>query len=256
MDTCALSHLFSFPKEHNLLRCRAHILKSSLKQLSSFLSALHNLQTMKSHCLYSARVNPIFINPIENHRSGGPLKALIAYGTRYGATTGTSEEIAKILRDKGFETKIVNLKEEKIKDTSQYDLIIVGGGMSNCRWASEAEDFLKKFRKEFEGKKLALFASTMITFFQREGKLDDVAKTRQVALEDRVAKYGLKPIALGFFGGVIDYNKLGFIARKGMEFFKPQLETDGFKVAPGIYDLRDWDDIRKWAKELSEKARQ
>jgi menaquinone-dependent protoporphyrinogen IX oxidase len=184
------------------------------------------------------------------------LKALIAYGTRYGATAGTSDEIAKILREEGFDTKIVNLKEEKIKDISEYDLIIVGSGMGNCRWASEAEDFLKNFRKEFEGKKMALFVSTMKPFFEREGKMDDVAKTRKIALEDKIAKYGLKPIALGFFGGVIDYNKMGFIARKGMEFFKPQLEKDGFKAAPGIYDLRDWDEIRNWAKELSRKARQ
>ena len=53
------------------------------------------------------------------------MKALIAYGTRYGATTGTSEEIAKILREEGFDTKIVDLKEERIKDISEYDLIIV-----------------------------------------------------------------------------------------------------------------------------------
>ena len=185
------------------------------------------------------------------------MKALIAYGTRYGATAGTSDEIAKILREEGFDTKIVNLKEEKIKDISEYDLIIVGSGMGNCRWASEAEDFLKNFRKEFEGKKMALFVSTMKPFFEREGKMDDVAKTRKIALEDKIAKYGLKPIALGFFGGVIDYNKMGFIARKGMEFFKPQLEKDGFKkVAPDIYDLRNWDEIRNWAKELSRKVRQ
>ena len=185
------------------------------------------------------------------------MKALIAYGTRYGATTGTSEEIAKILREEGFDTKTVNLKEEKIRDVSEYDLIVVGSGMGNCRWASEAEDFLKNFRKDFEGKKLALFVSTMITFFEREGKTDDVAKTRKIAIEDKVAKYGLKPIATGLFGGVIDYNKMGFIARKGIEFFKPQLEKGGFrKVAPDVYDLRDWDEIHNWAKELSRKARQ
>jgi menaquinone-dependent protoporphyrinogen IX oxidase len=184
------------------------------------------------------------------------LKALLAYGTRYGATAGTSKEIAKILREEGFDAKVVNLKEEKIKDISAYDLIIVGSGMANCRWTGEAEDFLKNFRKDFEGKKLALFVSTMKPFYEKEGKTDDVTKTRKIALEDKVAKYNLKPIASGLFGGVIDYNKMGFIARKGMEFFKPQLEKHGFKVAPGIYDLRDWDEIRNWAKELSGKARQ
>ena len=184
------------------------------------------------------------------------MKALIAYGTCYGATTKTSEEIAKTLREEGFDARTVNLKEEKIKDISEYDLIILGSGMGNCRWVKEAEDFLKNFRKEFEGRKIALFASTMVPFFEREGKKDDVAKIRKIALDDKAAKYALKPIALGLFGGVIDYNKMGFIARKGMEFFKPQLEKDGFKIAEGVYDLRNWDEIRDWARELSRKARQ
>jgi menaquinone-dependent protoporphyrinogen oxidase len=183
-----------------------------------------------------------------------PSRVLIAYGTRYGATAGTSEEIGKMLREKGLDVKIVNAKKEKIKDISEYDLVVVGSGMGDCRYTSEAEDFLKTFRKEFDGKKLALFVSTMIPFWEREGKTDDVAKTRKIGLEEKVAKYGLKPIALGFFGGVIDYGRMGFIARKGMEFFKPRLEKDGFKVAPDVYDLRNWDEIRNWASGLAEKA--
>jgi len=38
-------------------------------------------------------------------------KILIAYGTRYGATATTVEEIAKVLQGKGFEVKVVNLKK-------------------------------------------------------------------------------------------------------------------------------------------------
>jgi menaquinone-dependent protoporphyrinogen oxidase len=183
------------------------------------------------------------------------LKALIAYGTRYGATAGTSDEIGRILREKGFNVKIVNVKEEKIKDISEYDLIIVGSGMRMGKWVSEAEDFLRKFQKEFENKKLALFVSTMKTVSEREGKTEDVAQMRKAALEDKVAQYNLHPIKLGFFGGVLDYNKMGFLFKRTMGFLKPQLEKDGFKeTQPGVYDLRDWDEIRKWAKELAEKA--
>ncbi len=69
------------------------------------------------------------------------LKALIAYGTRYGATTSTSEEIGKILREEGFDVKIVNLKVEKIKDISEYDLVVVGSGMQIGKWVGDAEDF-------------------------------------------------------------------------------------------------------------------
>ena len=186
------------------------------------------------------------------------MKALIAYGTRYGATAGSSDEIAKILREEGFDTKIVNLKEEKIKDISEYDLIIVGSGVKMGKWASEAEDFLKKFQKELNQKKLALFVSSMITLVEREGKTEEggICSSRKVT-EDIVAEHGLKPITIGFFGGVIDYNKMGFFERKVMGFLKPQLEKDGFKkVAEGTYDLRNWDEIRNWAKELAKKAQE
>jgi len=62
---------------------------------------------------------------------------------------------------------------------------------------------------------------------------------------------------LGFFGGVIDFNKMNFLFKKTMGFLKPQLEKDGFKEEPpGVYDLRDWNEIRSWAKDLAVKARQ
>ncbi len=184
------------------------------------------------------------------------MKALIAYATRYGATAGTSEEIGRILREKGFNVRIGNLKREKIKDITDYDLIIVGSGMRMGKWTDEADDFLKKFQKELEQKRLAIFVSTMKTVSEREGKTEDVAKMRKVALEDKVAQYSLHPITLGFFGGVLDYNKMGFLFKRTMGFLKPQLEKDGFKeTAPDVYDLRDWDEIRNWVVDLAEKTR-
>ena len=81
------------------------------------------------------------------------MKTLIVYGTRYGATAGTSEEIAKVLQSEGFEVKVVNAKEDKIKDISPFNLIIVGSGMQFARWTGEAEDFLKRFQKELAPKK-------------------------------------------------------------------------------------------------------
>jgi menaquinone-dependent protoporphyrinogen oxidase len=183
------------------------------------------------------------------------LKALIAYGTRYGATGGTSEEIGKILQEKGFDVKIVNVKEEKIKDISEYDLIVVASGMRMGKWVSEAEDFLKKFHKEFEHKKLALFCSSVAAIAEKEGNTEEVAKIRKKALEDKVSKYGLKPVMTTLFGGILNYNKMGWMTR-GMEVaFKSRLQNTGFKEAePGVYDLRDWDEIRNWATELAEKA--
>ena len=37
-----------------------------------------------------------------------------------------SEEITKILREEGFEVRVVNAKEQKVKDISECELVIVG----------------------------------------------------------------------------------------------------------------------------------
>ncbi len=184
------------------------------------------------------------------------MKSLIVYATRYGATKGTAEEIARILREEDFDVKLVNAKEEKVKDIIEYDLVIVGSGMSMGNWSSEAEDFVKKFQKDFENKELALFISSLKPIEEKQGKTDLVARIRKIGLEDKIAKYNLKPVATGIFGGVLDYNKMNFLIRKGMEVgYKSALQKYGFKeVEPGVYDLRNWDEIRDWAKEVARKA--
>jgi menaquinone-dependent protoporphyrinogen oxidase len=185
------------------------------------------------------------------------MKTLLVYGTRYGATTGTSEEIAKVLREEGFEVKVANAKEEKIKDISPYDLIVVGTGLQFARWTGEVEDFLKRFQKELAQKKLALFVSTMKTVLEREGRTEDLKKDRKMELEDKITKHNLQPISVGFFGGVMNFNKMNIITRKTVGSLRSRLDKAGFKqTQPDVYELRDWEEIRVWAKELAVKARQ
>jgi len=180
------------------------------------------------------------------------LNALIVYGTSFGATKGTAEEMARILREEHYDIKLVNVQEEKIKDISAYQFIIVGSSLANCLWNSQAEDFLKRFQKDFDHTSLALFVSSVNPIAKREGNTEEMAKLHKIALEDKITKYNLKPIMIGVFGGILNYNKMGFIARKGMEIaFKTRLQTTGFyEVEPGVYDLRDWDEIRSWTRDL------
>ncbi len=173
------------------------------------------------------------------------MKALVVYATRYGATKGTAEEIARTLQGESFDVKIVNVKDEKVSDLSDYDLVIVGSGMALGNWVGEAEDFLKRFRRDLEEKKLALFISSLIPVEEKEGKNARVDRTRKIGLEDKILKYNLKPILTGYFGGVIDYNKMSFLTRKAMEEgYKSPIQKHGFKeTEPGVYDLRNWDEI-------------
>ena len=185
------------------------------------------------------------------------MRVLIVFGTRYGATSETSEGIGKILSAEGFEVVLIDAKEEKLKELNGFDLVIVGTGMKADRWTREAEDFLRKFQKELEGKKTALFVSSALqAIFKHEGEKEALDKSWRKYIEEKAENYSLKPIALGLFGGVLDYNKMGFIARKTLGSFKERLEAVGYKERkPGVYDTRDWNEIRDWTRKLALKAR-
>jgi len=185
------------------------------------------------------------------------MKTLIVYGTRYGATGETSEAIAGTLREDGFDVKVVNLKEEEIKDISEYEFVIVGSSVQMDKWTGEAEDFLKKFRKELAQKKVAIFVSSaLVPLTKIQGKMAEVDRAREKYLEEKAANYSLKPIEMTIFGGVLDFNKMGFLTRKTMSGMKPSFEAAGYKeTKPGVFDTRDWNEIKEWAKKLVLKAR-
>ena len=182
-------------------------------------------------------------------------KALIVYGTRYGATASTSEEIAGILRQEGIEVRVVNAKEEKVKAITDYDLVIVGSGIQINRWTGEPEKFLKKFQKELARKKVALFVCCgSASQALNEGKTETIEKARRKYLEEKAVQYNLQPVALGFFGGVYNYNKEPWWAKTAMEADRPRIEAAYKETQPGVYDTRDWNAIRSWAKELAQKV--
>lgn len=60
-------------------------------------------------------------------------KIIAVYGTRYVATEGTSEEIAKVLRGEGLDVRVINAGEEKLKDIPGYDPVIVSSGIQMAK---------------------------------------------------------------------------------------------------------------------------
>jgi len=180
-------------------------------------------------------------------------KALIVYGTRYGATARTSEEIAEVLRKEGFDVRVVNAKEEKVRDIAEYDFVIVGSGIQINRWTGQAEDFLKKYGKELAKKKVALFVSCgSASDIAKEGDPDPIGRARSKYLEEKAAEYNLRPVALGLFGGVYDYNKVPWWGKKALEAQRTRIEATFKETRPGVYDARDLNAIRSWAKELAQ----
>jgi len=183
-------------------------------------------------------------------------KILIVYGTRYGATASTAEEISNILQDEGFDVRVVNLKEEKVRDISDFELIIVGSGIKMEMWTNKAKAFLKKFSDELKKKKVAIFVSSGgRALIEHKGEYDEIDRITKKYLEDKASKYGLNPISMSMFGGVWDYNQMSKIYRKFLDAEKENFVAAGIKeTKPGVYDTRNWDNIRKWTKELANKV--
>ncbi len=184
------------------------------------------------------------------------MKVLIVYGTRYGATAGTSDEICKVLQEEGFDVRVANAKKEKIKDISEYDLVVVGSGMQMFRWTSEPEKFIKKFQKELRQKKIAIFISSGAqAIFKHDGDQQSMDDAWRKYLVEKAEKYKLEPVMMAIFGGVWDYNKMGFVFKKTMEPFKMKLREASIpETEPDAFDTRDWDEIRNWARELAKKV--
>ncbi|UCH32300.1 MAG: flavodoxin domain-containing protein [Candidatus Bathyarchaeota archaeon] len=181
-------------------------------------------------------------------------KALIVYGTRYGATADTSEVIADVLRKEGLEVRVVNVKEEKVQNISEYGLIVVGSGIRMGSWTKEPEEFLRKFQQELAKKKMALFVCCGSTHpvTEEEEKTRAIEDARRNYLAEKAAKHNLNPVALGLFGGIYNFNKMSWIFRKTLSVVRSKLEEAGFKEKEdGVYDIRDLNTIRRWAKKVA-----
>lgn len=173
-------------------------------------------------------------------------KVLVAYCTRFGASEGVAEEIAKVVRDHGPAVDLVNLKEQKKVDVSQYDGFVVGSSIKIGRWTKEAKNFLKKNGERMRGKPLALFVCCGDAI-EEEKKEEARKKYVQVLIED----LNLEVTLFEVFPGIFDFStgsRMGWLEKKMMKAatkddpeFAAKVDTDKMN------DFRDWDEIRAFA---------
>ena len=174
------------------------------------------------------------------------MKALVAFGTRYGSTTGIAEKIAGVLVEAGNDVDIVDLGKERIRDVDAYDFVVVGSGIQVGKWTKESLRFLDENKEALRQRKLAMFATS--------GQARDKSKQEEY-LEEYVAqvaeKYGLSPIRMGVFVGAFDMNKYNFPVKLLMKTLIKDLESFGYDINKPV-DLREWDKIEEWATTLEE----
>lgn len=156
---------------------------------------------------------------------------LIGYISKSGSTKEIAEEISKILTQRGFSTTLQPLSD--INHLDGYSAMIIGAPINGFQWLPEAVKFIEDHKGQLEKIQVAYF---IVSYLIKAGR-ESVKKTMRGTLEK--AKSIVKPISTGYFGGKVD----GAF---------PTLFRFMFGVKKGTpADVRDWDEVRKWAEELS-----
>lgn len=79
-------------------------------------------------------------------------------------------------------------------------------------------------------------------------------RARRKYLEEKARKYSLNPIDMTIFGGVLDFNQMGELAQKTVGQLWRKFEEAGYEKKDGVYDTRNWDNIRAWTTDIARKA--
>ena len=181
-------------------------------------------------------------------------RVLIAYGTRFGSTEEITSKFAEIMRSKGLDTTVINVKKDKWPPLDQFDAVLVGSGIKMGKWTKEAKNFIKKNVKVLKEKSfLAVFVSS--------GEASDPEKYLE-AKEKYVQKLitdlslDLNKVMHEAFGGVFDMSSTSRMGRLDKIFSNAAAKEDENITENKYNDLRDWDQIQSFANEATTRILQ
>jgi menaquinone-dependent protoporphyrinogen oxidase len=176
------------------------------------------------------------------------MKALVAYGSRYGTSAEIAEEIARVIKEEGMEVDLVNIQQIRDCDAAPYNLVIVGSGIKMGKWTKGSLKFLQNNKSTLAEKKVALFVSCGAA-----NEEDSQAEGQEKYLDEVAAKNLVnQPVATGLFGSVYDPDaKHGIVFNFTKRFLKKDLEKKGLNPTKR-HDFRDWEGIRSWARCLAQ----
>lgn len=176
------------------------------------------------------------------------MKALVIYGTRSGATKAIADEIGKTLTEQGYESTVKNATETKEVNARDFDLFVVGSSVYAGMWSGKAKGFLKNNQKILASKKVALFSSGLA------GSDPAQADAAKQSIEKTASQFPeIKPVALAYFGGVVDFDSPNFFVRMMANAMKADFQKKGVDTSQPV-DGRNWEAIRQWAKDIAAKA--
>ncbi len=169
------------------------------------------------------------------------MRVLVVYASKYGATQGIAERIAKVLQESGHQA--ASVPASRAGALEGYDGFVVGSAVYEFSWMNAAKSFLRKNAAALSAKPTWLFSSGPLgastTDAQGRNVRESAAPKDIEQLEALVKARGHR-----VFFGAFDHTKLNL--GDGLIYALPPVKkifTEG--------DYRDWDDVETWARTIA-----
>jgi menaquinone-dependent protoporphyrinogen oxidase len=157
-------------------------------------------------------------------------RVLVAYATQHGSTREVAEAGGDGLKAAGVEADVRPVGD--VRHVGDF-AVVFGAPLYMGRFPKDGRRFLRRHRRALAGRPIAVFALGPVK------DTDEQWKGSREQLDRLLGKLPwLRPIAVQLFGGAIDPAKLRFPFKK--------MEAG---------DVRDWQRIRAWARDLADPFR-
>lgn len=162
------------------------------------------------------------------------MRALVAYGSRYGSTEAVARAMCRQLEASGIEADVRDACD--VDDLAPYDFAIVGSGIYVGLLRRRVVRLLHRIARQAPTLPIGVFALGPLVAAAERPEDWEAARTRLDATLARID--GLHLLDSAVFGGVIDRERMGFLFARAEEV-----------------DMRDWNVIERWVDELVRTVR-
>lgn len=164
-------------------------------------------------------------------------RVLVGYATRTDSTKEVAEAIGEVLAERGYTVDVKPLKDRP--PVSGYDAVVLGSAVNGGAWLPEAMSYVESRRTELQALPVSVFCVHIMNMGD-----EPKHRARRLAYLDPVRKL-ISPRAEGFFAGKGPSSEdTSLIMRWAFRAFG----------GGGEGDCRDWDAIRRWARDLPGNA--
>ena len=164
----------------------------------------------------------------------------------YSSTDGHTKKICETIKENlpsGNKFKLISLDEALYFNLEKCEKIIIGASIRYGRHNKKVLDFIIKNKNILDLKKTAFFSVNVVA--RKEEK--STPETNPYVL-NFLKKTNWKPNKLSVFAGKVDYPNYNFFNKIVIRFI--MMITKGPTDINNSYEFTNWENVRKFAKEL------